>query len=105
MAGRGRRRSARTEVGALERASADAAERKAVTLRKLWRAVVGTRPAGGVNATMESMNYRDREGGSCSGGEFMRSSTWSHEVNRNSRKAERASSQNARRELKKVRTR
>ena len=56
MAGRGRRRSARMEVGALERANADAAERKAVTLRKLWCAVVGTRPAGGVNATMESMN-------------------------------------------------
>ena len=59
MAVRGRRRSARTEVGALERASADAAERRAVTLRKLWRAVVGTRSAGGVNATMGSMNYRD----------------------------------------------
>ena len=56
----GRRRSARTEVGALERASADAAERRAVTLRKLWCAVVGTRSAGGVNPTMESMNYRDR---------------------------------------------
>ena len=89
----------------MERASVDAAERKAVTLRKLWCAVVGTRPAGGVHPTMESMNYRDREGGSCSGGEFMRSSTWSHEVNRNSRKADRTSSQNARRELKKVRTR
>ena len=46
---RGSRRSARTEVGALERASADAAERIAVTLRKLklWCAVVGTRSAGG----------------------------------------------------------
>ena len=60
MAGRGRRRTAGAEVGALERASVDAAERKAVTLRKLWCAVVGTRSAGGVNATMESMNYRDR---------------------------------------------
>ena len=34
------------------------------------------------------------------GGEFMRTNTWSHEVNRNSRKAERTSSQNAQRELK-----
>ena len=59
MAGRGSRRSARTEVGALERASADAAERRAVTLRRLCCAVVGTRPAGGVNPTMGSMNYRD----------------------------------------------
>ena len=59
MAGRGRRRSARTEVGAWERASVDAAERRAVTLRKLWCAVVGTGSAGGVNATVGSMNYRD----------------------------------------------
>ena len=61
MGVRGSRRSARTEVGALERASADAAERIAVTLRKLklWCAVVGTRSAGGVNPTMGSMNYRD----------------------------------------------
>ena len=35
----------------------------------------------------------------------MRTNTWSHNVNRNSRKAERTSSQNARRELNKVRTR
>ena len=35
----------------------------------------------------------------------MRTNTWSQEVNRNSRKAERTSSQNARREEKKVRTR
>ena len=72
MAGRGSRRTARTEVGALKRAGADAGERRAVTLRKLWCAVVGTRSAGGVNPTMGSMNYRDRYGGSCSGGEFMR---------------------------------
>ena len=58
MAGRGSRRSARTEVGALERASADAAERRAVTLRKLWRAVVGTRSAGGVNPTAVSQRVR-----------------------------------------------
>ena len=60
LAGRGSSRSARTEVGALERASADAAERRAVSLRKLWCAAVGTRSAGGVNPTMGSMNYRDR---------------------------------------------
>ena len=59
LAGRGSRRSARIEVGALERASADGAERRAVSLRRFCCAVVGTRPAGGVNATMGSMNYRD----------------------------------------------
>ena len=60
LAVRGSRRTARTEVGAWERASADAAERRAVSPRKLWCAVVGTRSAGGVIPTMGPMNYRDR---------------------------------------------
>ena len=101
-----RRKRADSGWSSVERGAAGAAGRIPIP-GEVGCMVVGTQEVGGCRATSRDRvrHYRSCSGGNGCGGEFMRTNTWSHEVNRNSRKADRTSSQNARRELKKVRTR
>ena len=106
------RRTTGAQGGAWKRATAGAAGRTPLPLGQSWPSLLvrlaglGThtvrrRQQSGIRFSTTGTDYA----GSGCGGEFMRANTWSHDWNRNSRKAARTAPQNSRREPNPARTR